>query len=252
MRGSEGNTFLLTLFDSFCEEVLACRKIAEEEAASSSDKSLEVAERIWKRLNDFLKARTVHYLEQGGDFIDAFLKEALYILAAFADEVFLNLSWSGRSYWEEHLLESAFFGTHIAGEEIFRRMGQFLLGRENSLIEMATLYLKLLAFGFEGQYRAQEHKGKIAVYKQKLHRFIVQEDPSMDFFDACIFRQSYQPTLVDIPKQELPNPSWWHYTFYGFLLSFALATSCIWDVKTASIRHLARTISQIAVMGDHP
>ncbi|MDR2412005.1 MAG: DotU family type IV/VI secretion system protein, partial [Holosporales bacterium] len=161
--------------------------------------------------------------------------------------VFLNLSWSGRSYWEQNLLETAFFGTHMAGEEIFRRIDQFLLNRDNTLTEIAILYLKLLSLGFEGQYRAQEQKNEIINYKQRLYRFIIHGDPSLDFFDARIFRQSYQPTLIDLPKQELPDPSWWHYAFYGFLFCFTLGTSLIWRAETASIVRLSKTIADMAI-----
>jgi type VI secretion system protein ImpK len=191
-------------------------------------------------------------LERGGDFVDVYLKEAAYILVALADEVFLNINWSGRAYWEKNLLETTFFETHIAGEEIFRRIDAFLLNRENSLTEMAILYLKMLALGFEGQYRFQEDKEEIEEYKQRLYRFIVHGDPSVDFFDARIFRQSYQPALTSVPKRELPDPSWWHYTFYGFLACFVFGTSLIWRAETSAITRLTRSITEIVTEGTAP
>ncbi|MDR0407100.1 MAG: DotU family type IV/VI secretion system protein [Holosporales bacterium] len=246
MLEAEGNAFLVHLFDTFYEDVIACRKMAEEEMPPTQEESLGKASTLWDRLNGFLKKHTVLCLEQGGDFVDAYLKEAVYIMVALADEVFLNITWPGRLYWEKNLLETTFFGTHIAGEEIFQRIDQFLLNRENVLTDIAILYLKLLALGFKGQYRTQEDQGEIAAYKQRLYRFIVHGDPSIDFFDAKIFRQSYQPTLISIPKRELPDPSWWHYAFYGFLLCFILGTSLLWRAETASIAQLAHTIADMA------
>jgi type VI secretion system protein ImpK len=249
---SEGNTFLLRLFDIFYEEVIACRRIVEEEMPPIQEASLEKAGVLWNRLNGLLKTHTMLCLEKGGDFVDVYLKEAIYIMVALADEVFLNISWSGRTYWENNLLETAFFETHIAGEEIFHRIDQFLLNRGSVLTEMAILYLKLLALGFEGQYRPHENKEEIKAYKQRLYRFIIRGDPSVDFFDARIFRQSYQPTLTSAPKHELPDPSWWHYAFYGFLMCFTLGTSLIWRAETASISRLVRSITNMVTEGGVP
>jgi type VI protein secretion system component VasF len=115
---------------------------------------------------------------------------------------------------------------------------------------MAILYLKLLSIGFEGQYRLQKNEEEIDAHKHRLHHFIIHGDPSVDFFDAKIFRQSYQQTLTGVPKSELPDPSWWHYAFCGFLTCFTLGTGLIWRAETSSISRLTRSIADMVTEED--
>jgi type VI protein secretion system component VasF len=86
-----------------------------------------------------------------------------FALAAFADEMVMRSEWAGRDRWP--LLEYATFGTHHAGEEFFRILGQgrgTINGREPLAgngtwsgaggAAVLEVYALCLLFGFRGRH----------------------------------------------------------------------------------------------------
>jgi type VI secretion system protein ImpK len=83
-------------------------------------------------------------------------QQAQYLMAGFADEVFLNLDWpnpSDMNWWEENLMESRLFRTHVAGVRVFQRVDQLLEEGRNSRKDLARAYLLALGLGFLGKFR---------------------------------------------------------------------------------------------------
>ena len=86
-----------------------------------------------------------------------------FALAAFADEMVMRSDWEGRGQWP--LLEYAAFGTHYAGEQFFRVLGQ---GQDTSNghhplawegtwqgpggAAVLEVYALCLLFGFRGRH----------------------------------------------------------------------------------------------------
>ena len=94
-----------------------------------------------------------HQARDAGTYGSEFYREAQYVMAALADEVFLQLDWEGRNYWLSNLIESQIFQTHISGELFFQRLDRILQERDPALRELAAVYFMALSMGFRGRYR---------------------------------------------------------------------------------------------------
>ena len=105
------------------------------------------------------------------------LDEAQYVAAATADEAFVNLDWPGREYWTHNLIESRLFGSHVAGERLFRRLDKLLHDRNRAQQDLATVYLLVLGVGFRGKYRGEDDGGQISRCQRELLWFVRQDEP---------------------------------------------------------------------------
>ena len=95
-------------------------------------------------------------------------RELRYIMAAFADETFVQLEWAGREQWRSRSLERQLFDSDVAGERIFRNIDAALTRREAAAEELATVYLAALVLGFRGKYREQADSGAVESYRREL------------------------------------------------------------------------------------
>src|SRR5580658_64213 len=82
---------------------------------------------VWQQLVSLLERQSLE-AGQGGAFAYEVYREAQYVMAALADEIFLHLDWEGRSRWT--LLESELFHSHAAGEVFFQRVEDLLRQRD--------------------------------------------------------------------------------------------------------------------------
>lgn len=137
-----------------------------------------------------------------------FYHEAQYIMAALADEVFIQLDWEGKQAWMSSLLESRLFHSHAAGQLFFKRLDHLLQERDPALRDLAAVYLMALSLGFRGKYRGCDDQGQLARYRQQLFLFIFQRAPDPDQLGPLL-PDAYFSTLQGKRKRKLPYVRIW-------------------------------------------
>ena len=143
----------------------------------------------------------------GSNFAFEIYREAQYVMAALADEIFLHMNWDGRANWP--LLESKLFQTHIAGEVIFQRLDRLLQRRDPFYLDLAAVYFMALSLGFQGKYRGNDPANALEQYKRQLFAMIYRRNPQLFNTKNPIFPQTYQNTLDRGAGRKLPNQNIW-------------------------------------------
>jgi type VI secretion system protein ImpK len=160
---------------------------------------------VWQQLLTALERQAME-AGQGGAFAYEVYREAQYVMAALADEVFLYLEWEGKSTWP--LLESRLFQSHIAGEEIFNRLDRLLQRRDPFYLDLAAVYFMALSLGFQGKYRGREDHDRME-YRRQLFHMIYRRDPKLFTATGPLFPQTYQHTLDKVEIKRLPAQWTW-------------------------------------------
>jgi type VI secretion system protein ImpK len=142
-------------------------------------------------------------------------------MAAFADEVFINMEWEGQRTWPSNLIESALFHSHVAGELFFEKLDRLLADRDPANKSLAAIYLNILSLGFQGKYRGQKDSGRLRAYRRDLFIFIFQQPADLEREAKVAFPEAYAKTLRT-DKKKLTNPALWlgvlGLVFAGYLL----------------------------------
>ncbi|MDR0555935.1 MAG: DotU family type IV/VI secretion system protein [Holosporaceae bacterium] len=179
---------------------------------------------------------------------DTTAKEVVYLMAAIADEVFLNMEWPGKQYWEENMLEQRYFGSQIAGEKVFDRIDILLGENDPTSVGKAKIYLKILLLGFKGKYRRlEDEQTGIALYKNNLLVFIEKNDKSIFMIGHRIFQKEYTYTIPTIHRKLLPDASIVSYMCAFFVFMFLVISSVVWIFETRDLKRLLCDISEIAL-----
>ena len=224
---------LQNMFDSFMIEVISYRdRILKEDPTATYDI-------IHRNLSSIIKE--ILDTPKGASF-DKKNKDAVYIMVSIADELFLNLDWIGKQYWEEHMLERRFFGSQIAGEKIFQDIDILLSNHQIHDTDFAELYIKALAFGFKGKYR-EVSENEINSYRKQLFHIVAKYDSSVKIIENRLFQRSYDRTLSTVHRQFLPDVSVVNYVCAFFIFMFLVISSIAWIVETRPLSETLRTIS---------
>ncbi|MDR1561122.1 MAG: DotU family type IV/VI secretion system protein [Holosporaceae bacterium] len=227
-------------FEIFCTHVFSSRK--------DITKKIENKEIDYKTLHKSLSLFLKTTLENETSSLNKDLKDIVYAMAAICDEVFLNMDWEGKQYWEENILENRYFGTQIAGDKIFEIINELLTERETLSTKKAEIYLKILSLGFKGKYRGMENEQiQIGVYRKRLFEFIEKNDKSMFLIGHRLFQKEYTHTLPTIHRKLLPDASIINYISAFFVFMFFVISSVVWIFETRDIRQLLNEISSIAL-----
>lgn len=162
--------------------------------------------------------------------IDSY-KEAQYVMAVLADEIFiLELEWPGQEDWEGYLIEAALFNTHSAGQAFFNRLDKLLATRTNSSYEeLASVYLLAIRLGFAGQYRDEKGKISLGNYMQKLYRVVGNTKSLQDY--APVFSQAYGQLLSQPLGERLAPLSFWYKAAGIAAAAYLLITYIVWHVS---------------------
>ncbi|MBR1735264.1 MAG: DotU family type IV/VI secretion system protein [Alphaproteobacteria bacterium] len=174
-------------------------------------------------------------------------KEVIYAMTAIADEIFLNMDWNGKTYWEENMLETKFFGSQIAGEEIFDRINRLISEPEPLGTEKAEIYLNMLSLGFVGKFRGADNETtEIDMYRHKLFEFITKYDREViNVSEYRIFHKEYTFTMPTVRRKLLPDGSVVTYLSVFFLFMFISVSTIVWLVETRDLNILLNEISEI-------
>ena len=237
--------FIVRYFEDFYQEIIALKRRIETIPSSSSptdDNTPLNAAQIISHLKTYLEQQALTVNRQGGDFVSHYYQEAQYIMAVLADEVFLNMDWPGRVYWEDYLLESQLFGSHDAGDLFFQRLDEFLHTRDPARHDLAEIYLLALGLGFQGRYRGQHSQNRLAQYKHDLYMFIHHHE--LTFFNdhERLFPQAYAHTLEARSSQALQDTRRWYGVFALGALVIFIVTHIFWRQAVSEITTLVDNI----------
>lgn len=248
---ARSDTFLLTQFRDFYREVLRLRHLAEGgtlrfHVRSGSDEAPSAASmvnKIWQELAIKIEQQNAVAQRGGaGNFSASTYREALYVMAAIADETFVYLDWDGRDLWREKLLESYHFGTHVAGDEIFAKIDSLLDTREQASVELAAVYFSALSLGFQGKHRGNEEAHFLKEYRDRLYAYIFRRDPQLTADDRLIFPESYEQTITRGMGKRLSNPRQWWLLSAAVVAVFLLVSYFLWRDIAEQIEPVVRDI----------
>ena len=193
------------------------------------------ARNVSQRLRAQLEKQAAEAGRLGGEFGSRVFRDAQYVMAGLADELFLHLDWEGRDAWRSNLIETQLFGSFIAGEEVFRRIDELLRTRDDLYRDLATVYLLALSLGFRGRYENAEHPDLID-YRRRLLAFVSRDRPSvLQEGGRHLFPQSHAHTLTDPPTIRLPYAGRWIGAVAAVLLLYVLAGAWVWRDVTAPL-----------------
>jgi type VI secretion system protein ImpK len=147
------------------------------------------------------------------------LDEAQYVMAATADELFINPDWDGADDWTTRPLEVELFGTRRAGEEIFARIDRLVNGHGPVATEMAAVYLTALELGFKGQYADADDQPTLDAYEAKLRELIGRRPP----MTGPLVPECYDHTTLAAPGRRLPGSRIWWSAAVAIVAIFLLA-----------------------------
>jgi type VI secretion system protein ImpK len=231
---------LLSQFREFYHELARLKAIAIHPANSvmalpaedGHDPGVNVQD-IWQRLLTLLESQAERASRGGGAFGFEVYREAQYVLAALADEFFLNENWPGRGSWP--LLETRLFHSSAAGEVIFRKLDVLLLQRDPVYLDLAAVYFFALSLGFQGKFRSNDPHDQLDHYKRQLFAIIFRENPELLQRGKRIFPQTYLHTLAEGKLLKLPHPRRWLLVFAGILFLWLVVSHALWMRATGPV-----------------
>ena len=245
-------SLLLKQFYDFYSEVIRQKKIAQSYAEvplpeqapepEEAPPEQESTQTVSLTLLSLLEEQALESGRRGGEYGVSFYKEAQYIMAALADEIFLNMDWEGREAWKSGLLEFKLFGTHVAGELFFQKLDKLLGDRDPAFVEIASLYLQALSLGFRGKFRDIDDEGKLDYYRRQLFSFIFHKNPDLLNPDRLLYPEAYAHTLAEGEGKKLPYVKRWIVVVVILVVAFLVASHGIWANVTEDLKQVIQQI----------
>ena len=185
---------------------------------------------IQAKLRELLEHQSVKATREVGEFAVSNFREAEYLMAALADEVFIYLKWNGQKQWERNILEAQLFQTSIAGEQFFEKLEHLIQTNDPMRRDLAVIYLMILGLGFRGRYRDVDDAGKIEWYRNQLLQVISGHssrlyNPNMR---ERLVQQCYDHSISDAPAKGLPDIKLWLIIFAATILIYLMTTYGLW------------------------
>lgn len=243
------NSLLLSQFHEFYRELARIKAIATNpaHAAMSSEDAREPGpnvQEIWLGLLTLLEKQAERASRSGGAFGFEVYREAQYVMAALADEFFLNENWPGRGSWP--LLETRLFRSSAAGEVFFRKLDLLLLQRDPVYLDLAAVYFFALSLGFQGKFRGDDPQNQLEYYKRQLFAIVFRENPELLHNGNRIFPQNYLHTLTEGKTLKLPHPRRWLLMLAVIILVWAAVSHALWRQVTGPVEQRLRTMEQLS------
>jgi len=219
---------------SEAESLLGPEDAVADEGEFQADPNM-AGQALWQTLLSLLERQAMEASQSGGAFAYEVYREAQYVMAALADEIFLHTEWVGRENWQ--LLETRLFQTHYAGEEVFDRLDRLLKRSDPFYIDLASVYFMALSLGFQGKYRGHPLT-RLDYYKQQLFIMVYRRQPKLFHDGSRIFSQTYQNTLDKMQPKRLPSQWVWLWLFGGVLAVWLLVSQVAWYSATSELQCL--------------
>jgi type VI secretion system protein ImpK len=171
--------------------------------------------------------------------------EAQYVMAAFADDVFINLDWEGKRAWTSNLLEAALFHSHVAGERFFEKLDRLLRERDPADKSLAAVYLNALSLGFRGKYSGVNDHGKLRRYRNELFAFIFRQPADLVNDSKVAFPESYLQSLRPEKSKKMMNPRVWLAVLGVVLFAYIAVSHGLWMKLTSRIEQANKQIVEL-------
>jgi type VI secretion system protein ImpK len=243
------SSFLLTQFREFFSEVARVKRTVEVSSSlqqydlptADSQDAASTANGVWQHLVTVLERQALEAGRTGGAFAFEIYREAQYVMAALADEIFLHLNWDGRSTWP--LIEAKLFESHIAGELIFQRIDRLLQRRDPFFLDLAAVYFFALSLGFQGKYRGGDITGALEQYRRQLFAMIFRRNPQLFASTSEIFPQAYQNTLDRGAGRKLPSERVWLALIGGVIVLWLAVSHIAWSSVSGDVSCLISRVN---------
>lgn len=241
------NSLLLIQFREFYQELAQLKHIAIHRLSSipepeSQEKIIPAVQPddIWRRLLTLLESQAERASRSGGAFGFEVYREAQYMMAALADEFFLNENWPGRQNWP--LLETRLFHTASAGDLVFKKLDLLLLHRDPVYLDLAAIYFFALSLGFQGKFRGANRQKDLERYKEQLFVMIFRHNPELLQKGNHIIPQTYLHTLAEGKVLKLPHPRRWLLVLAAIILIWLGVSHLLWWQLTGTLDDQLQTI----------
>jgi type VI secretion system protein ImpK len=201
---------------------------AETDTASTVVATQTKPNLVWNRVLTMLNHQTAEANRLGGPSSLEFHREAIYVMAALADETFLQLDWEGRAYWLSNLIEARLFRTHAAGEIFFRRVDGLLTREDDAAAELAAVYLFAIGLGFRGKFGGQGYAAELESYRAKLYSFVARRKPSLASSADTLFPEAYRNTIQNGLERPIPSARSWRIALVCVFFAWLAIAQCLW------------------------
>ena len=232
-----------TWFREFYIEVINLKRLIQSEKnqpemfrAKTDD---EKAESGSKALVETVSKRLLHHLEKqeltfnqgvSEGYAYEHYKSTQFVMAALADEIFLQMEWVGREDWQSRLLETKLFKTSAAGGLFFQKLDMLLKQRDSVNLEQAQVYLMALSLGFQGKYRGEEQgSNKLSYYRQELFTMIFDQKSGLVESSQELCPQAYACCLDEGMGLNLLHPRKWLILLGFLVLGMTLVSFGAWE-----------------------
>jgi type VI secretion system protein ImpK len=235
-------------FRSFWQEVQVLRAaalapaMAPADAPAATTALAQVSTATRERLISTLRGQQADLVRRANSAVVEYYRQAQYVMVAAADEVFVQLPWSGAAHWRANLLETELFGTRSAGEAVFDRIERLLERAEPKDLELAAIYLTALALGFRGRYGDRPDYGAVDRYKHRLYQLIFTKSPDLTDPFRKLLPQCYDATMTVGTGRKLRSPRIWWWAAAGVVAMWLLLSQAVWMNLTAPLHDRIKAI----------
>ena len=210
----------------------------------SSPEQTRLTLAVWQSLIALFRRNAVQILRAAGKPTDNYF-EAQYVMAAFADDIFINLDWEGKHAWTSNLLETTLFRSHVAGEMFFEKLDRLLRDRDPADRSLAAVYLNALSLGFRGKYYGVNDHGKLRRYRHELYAFIFRQPADLLNESKVAFPDSYVNNVKKEKSRKLMNPRVWVALLGVVLVAYLAVSHGLWMKLTARIEQANQQIVEL-------
>jgi type VI secretion system protein ImpK len=225
----------VALFQDFARDLIALKWSVMNSPGGPSEETsgVEVVTQsrpnlVWNGVVSSLTQQALKATRLGGPSSLEFHREAIYVMAALADEAFLQLDWEGRDYWLNHLVEAHVFRTHAAGELFFRRVDALLTREDDAAAEIAAVYLFAIGLGFRGKYRGEGFSAGLEAYRARLFAFIGRRKPSLAADAKTLFPEAYRNTIQSGIERPIPSARKWTVALVCAVVAWLGISQLLW------------------------
>lgn len=247
----ERSSYIIESFEQFYGEVLkhkqfALSKSSKKPNTDTTSSPNATAEFILSKLKSIINEQAKETGYAGNTFSENYFNEAQFIMVALADEVFLNLDWAGKTYWESNLLEQIIYGTHSAGQVFFEKLDVLLKEQSPIQKELGVIYLNALGLGFQGKYRHFNDRAILHSYRSRLFTYINRREPYLFKQHVHLFPDVYSHTLEANAPKQLATMRNWYFLIGGLALTYFIISYIIWYSATSDIKAIVDKILKFA------
>lgn len=232
------SSFLVQNFQEFYRELLIQKEYAyrtldphfiTDDHAAKEVIDATATDKIQHKLKQMFERFSLNAQNQVGEFAVSHFQEALYVMVALTDEIFISFKWPGQKRWEDNLLEAQIFHTQIAGELLFRKLDELIEANDPARNDLCVVYLFALSLGFSGKYQGENDEGKIAWYRDKLYTMFSRRPPTlMKPGRPELIGDLYHHSIAAAPGKGLPDLRSWLMTFASIIVVFVFVSSVLW------------------------